>query len=33
MVIIVSYGRMNKEDINNFKPAVVHVNDKNQIVD
>ena len=33
MVIIVSYGRMNKEDGNNFKPAVVHVNDKNQIID
>ena len=33
MVIIVSYGRMNKQDINKFKPAIVHVNDKNQIVD
>ena len=33
MVIIVSYGRMNQGDINNFKPAVVHVNDKNQIID
>jgi len=32
MVIIVAYGRMNEVDAKHFKPAVVHVNNKNQII-
>ena len=33
MVIIVAYGRMNEEEAKNFTPAIVHVNNKNEIID
>ncbi len=33
MVIIVAYGRMNEKEAKNFTPAIVHVNNKNEIID
>ena len=33
MVIIVAYGRMDEHTVTNFKPAVVHVNQQNKIID
>ena len=33
MVIIVAYGRMTEQEAKNFTPAIVHVNNKNEIID
>ena len=33
MVIIVAYGRMDEQASEDFKPAVVHVNKQNKIID
>ena len=33
MVIIVAYGRMDEHAATDFKPAIVHVNQQNKIID
>ena len=33
IVIIVAYGRMKEQETKNFSPAIVHVNNKNEIID
>ncbi|QSB05136.1 aspartate 1-decarboxylase [Natronoglycomyces albus] len=33
LVILISYAQMSNEDARTFEPTVVHVNDKNEIID